>query len=187
MGRLPLKKQIIDNAAIELFATKGLAETSIRDVSTKAGVTVGALYRYYKSKNEMAWELFCKELDVFTQGLKAIVARNNQPVETLKKSIEYIYEYYEKEPLKFAFILLTQHGFPDEQLLDEENNPNDVVIRGVKALFDEVTISDHKVLAGMLMGAILQPIVMHNYGRFDKPVTAYVDDVVSICIKMIKP
>ena len=186
MGRLPLKKKIIDNAAIELFATKGVAETSIRDVSAKAGVTVGALYRYYKSKNEMAWELFCKELEVFTQGLKSIVEQNSDPVKTLKKSIEYVYQYYTEEPLKFSFILLTQHGFPEEELFDEENNPNDIVIRGVKSLF-EVSSVDNKVLAGMLMGAILQPLVMHNYGRLDQPVTEYVDDVVSICIKMIKP
>lgn len=185
MGRLPRKKQDIDNAAIELFATKGLAKTSIRDVSAKAGVTEGALYRHYKSKNQMAWELYCKEVHSFSQGLKELIKQDVEPAEKLSRCIEYLYKYYDENPIRFSFILLTQHGFPEEQLLDEENNPNDIVIREVSSLFINVSISDHKVLAAMLMGAILQPIIMHRYGRIEKSVTAYIEDVASICRKMI--
>ena len=44
--------KILENAKIE-FMEKGFAETSLRDICKKAGVTTGALYKRYSSKEEL--------------------------------------------------------------------------------------------------------------------------------------
>lgn len=186
MGRLPRKKEDIDSAAIRLFSSKGLARTSIKDIAKEAGVTEGALYRHYKSKDQMAWELYTGEIKKFTTGLSEIIKQNISAQEKLIESIKYLYSYYDKYPVEFGFILLTQHGFPGEKLLDENTNPNDIVINTVKELFSEIIDIDSKVLAAMMMGGILQPIVMHNYGRFEKPILEYSDDVIKASLKLIQ-
>lgn len=53
----PSKKEIL-KAALFLFARDGLCETSIRDIAEVSGYTNTALYKFFKSKNELAVYLF---------------------------------------------------------------------------------------------------------------------------------
>lgn len=46
------RAQIIE-AAREIFSRQGLAQTSMTDLVTAAGVSMGALYRYFASKDEL--------------------------------------------------------------------------------------------------------------------------------------
>ena len=62
MGRPAVKKHDIEEAAIRLFARRGLAATTVKDIAGAAGVTEGALYRHWPGKNDMAWELYHREV-----------------------------------------------------------------------------------------------------------------------------
>ncbi|AOT70745.1 TetR/AcrR family transcriptional regulator [Geosporobacter ferrireducens] len=59
-------KEKIDFAALEVFAEKGYTGTKIADIAEKAGVSIGNIYRYYKSKEEIFYtnipESFPEEL-----------------------------------------------------------------------------------------------------------------------------
>ncbi|TQM25710.1 TetR/AcrR family transcriptional regulator [Nocardia bhagyanarayanae] len=46
------RQQILDAARL-CFARKGFFETSMQDVFTESGLSAGAVYRYFKSKNEI--------------------------------------------------------------------------------------------------------------------------------------
>lgn len=50
-------KDKIDQAAMEVFSKKGYQNTKIADISEKAGISVGNVYRYYKGKEEILREL----------------------------------------------------------------------------------------------------------------------------------
>nr|WP_320116627.1 TetR/AcrR family transcriptional regulator [uncultured Desulfuromonas sp.] len=163
MGRPNLKKEVIEDAAIRLFATKGLARTVIRDIAREAGVTEGALYKHYPSKDAMAWALFQREIDRFTAPFAELLAEEIPVAQRLVKAIHYTYEYYRQFPTRFTFILLMQHGFPEEDL-ETQTNPNDVIIRFIEELHGEKP-GGAVLLAAMVMGAVMQPLVMHRYGR----------------------
>ncbi|MDR3056955.1 MAG: TetR/AcrR family transcriptional regulator, partial [Prevotella sp.] len=47
----------IKDAGLKLFSTKGLAATSILDISESAGISAGLMYHYYKSKEDLYTEL----------------------------------------------------------------------------------------------------------------------------------
>lgn len=51
-------KNRIYNAAISLMDEKGFNNTSIEEISKKAGVSVGAFYHYYKSKHDIFFETY---------------------------------------------------------------------------------------------------------------------------------
>jgi len=51
-------KQAILGAALKLFAARGVDGVTIRDVAEEAGFTNPALYKHYKSKEDMAQDLF---------------------------------------------------------------------------------------------------------------------------------
>jgi len=189
MGRPATKKNIMEEAAIELFATRGLARTVIKDIALKAGVTEGALYKHYPGKNEMAWSLFCREVERFSSKFEKIIFSDDQTNKTrLGESIRYIYQYYYDHPIHFSFILLTQHGFPEEKLLDEKKNPTDMVIRFIKTVIwkDSPVIKDATLLAGMIMGLVMQPIIMHRYGRLPNNPLKSVDAVIEACKRLLE-
>ncbi|MGV9972603.1 TetR/AcrR family transcriptional regulator [Nocardia beijingensis] len=50
---LERRRQQIMDAARRCFARKGFYETSMQDVFTESGLSAGAVYRYFKSKDEL--------------------------------------------------------------------------------------------------------------------------------------
>ncbi|MFK4088015.1 TetR/AcrR family transcriptional regulator [Kribbella sp. NPDC020789] len=47
------RERLLD-AALEVFAAKGIAATSVKDVAAAAGVTPGLIYHYFESKDALA-------------------------------------------------------------------------------------------------------------------------------------
>lgn len=53
------RQRIVDRA-LELFEQRGYAETTLRDISDAAGVSIGLTYRYFDRKEELALELYTR-------------------------------------------------------------------------------------------------------------------------------
>ena len=51
-------RERIEQAAMGLFVSQGVSETTIRDIATAAGVAEGALYRHHRGKDELILALF---------------------------------------------------------------------------------------------------------------------------------
>jgi AcrR family transcriptional regulator len=51
------RARIIEHA-LELFSTRGYAETTLRDIADAAGVSIGLAYRYFDRKEELALALY---------------------------------------------------------------------------------------------------------------------------------
>ncbi|OAA27378.1 transcriptional regulator [Frankia sp. EI5c] len=61
--------------ARKLFAEKGFEGTSVQDVVAAAGVTKGALYHYFGSKDELLYEIYGRVLRMQTDRLEEAAAR----------------------------------------------------------------------------------------------------------------
>lgn len=48
----PMKERILEEA-LQLFSQNGYTGTSMNDIAAKLGVTKAALYKHYKSKQEI--------------------------------------------------------------------------------------------------------------------------------------
>jgi len=59
-------------AAIALFAEKGLVATSVQDIAKRAGVSVGLMYHYYKTKDDVFHELVKQALESIDELKKMI-------------------------------------------------------------------------------------------------------------------
>ena len=187
MSRPVMKREVIEESAIELFATKGLARTTIKDIATRAGVTEGALYRHYDGKEEMAWKLYNRELEQFVRLVSSPLFDDRMPFALrLGLAIQTIYDYYTYNSDQFAFILLTQHGFPEDRLLKRESDPLNMAERfvGQAVGAGEIPPCDADLLASLMLGAILQPLVLHRDGRLELTPTTH-SHVTEICLRML--
>ena len=73
------RKQIMD-VALELFADKGYAHTSISQIASKAKISKGLMYNYFKSKDDLLQNLFEDGMgamfDLFDQNRDGVLTRD---------------------------------------------------------------------------------------------------------------
>ena len=188
MARPVVKKDDIEEAAIRLLATKGLAATTIRDIAGAAGVAEGALYRHYSGKDDLAWRLYCREVAAFMAAFEPVLAAGKEPLaKRLLAAVTFIYGYYRVHPDRLVFALLTRHSFPQQHILDDEINPDQAVIRFLEREMAAGNIppAEPTLLMSMVRGVVLQPVLMHRYGRLRKHPLALAGEVTEACMRVL--
>lgn len=66
--------QQILNAALRVFARDGISRSRIADIAAEAGISTSNLYEYYKSKEDLAYDVPLSHLANFFDGYRAAVA-----------------------------------------------------------------------------------------------------------------
>ncbi len=79
------KKALLYDSAKELFAEKGLKDTSVADITQAAGVAVGTFYLYYPSKDRLFMEIFGQENAFMMKRLMRSIDLTEEPVPLIKK------------------------------------------------------------------------------------------------------
>ncbi|MFD6137623.1 TetR/AcrR family transcriptional regulator [Isoptericola sp. NPDC060257] len=73
-------------AALDLFATQGYATTSVQQIVEAAGVTKGAMYHYFQSKDDLLFAIYDRMLALQKAHLDQIVASGG-PVEDVVRTV----------------------------------------------------------------------------------------------------
>ena len=66
-------QQRVQAAAVSLFAQQGYANTSVQQVVERAGVTKGAMYHYFSSKDALLFAIYEQMLTLQSEHLSSIV------------------------------------------------------------------------------------------------------------------
>jgi len=82
-----IKKQLIMDKALELFANQGFEATSIQQITELCGISKGAFYLTFKSKDELILALIDHFMMQFTSDIDYIVINT-------KNDEELLYEFY---------------------------------------------------------------------------------------------
>ncbi len=134
------KRELIIEAAVECFIERGFHQTSIRDIATVAGISVGNLYNHFASKSALILEL--AELELGELNIFVLVLENkSEPKKALTMFADRFLDY-SAEPVNAA---LAVELFAEAMRNDEvgaafmknritvTNALRDLVIRGQKS------------------------------------------------------
>lgn len=104
--RAELRQAILD-AAADAFAREGYASVSLRAVAEAVGLSHGAIYGYFKDKDELFEALVQQSFDQLSAELRALPGRRGDPVQFLKRAGRKYVEFGLRNPgaYEFAFIL----------------------------------------------------------------------------------
>jgi AcrR family transcriptional regulator len=167
-------KDRIDQAAIELFVHMGVDAATTKLIAKAAGVSEGAIYRHYPSKDELALTLFM----ALHRRLSSLVEAAAAGEHDLAAKADAIVRAYcqaadENWPL-FTFHMLSMHRFL-RFYQEDGRDPVSVVENLLKrAMMDaELPPADPRILAAMAIGVIVQTAQNKAYGRFDTPMSAH--------------
>ena len=69
------RRDAILDAALTLFAGRGLAGTSVEDIRAASGASVGSIYHHFGSKEGIAVQLYAGAIDDYQQGALAALRR----------------------------------------------------------------------------------------------------------------
>ena len=73
MRTMNVQDQVL-RAALDLFSTRGYATTSVQEIVAAAGVTKGAMYHYFASKDDLLFAIYDRLLSLQKAHLDEIVA-----------------------------------------------------------------------------------------------------------------
>lgn len=76
----------VTRAAVELFSAQGYANTSVQQIVERAGVTKGAMYHYFESKDDLLFAIYERMLSLQKSHLDDIIARGG-PVDDVLRAV----------------------------------------------------------------------------------------------------
>ncbi|MBW0113765.1 TetR/AcrR family transcriptional regulator [Pseudonocardia abyssalis] len=76
--RAPASQQVL-LASIALFAERGYHATTTRDIATRLGMSTGAMYAHYRSKEELLFDVCLTGHQRAVDALQAAIASSDRP------------------------------------------------------------------------------------------------------------
>lgn len=84
-----LEKAEISEVAAKLFAEKGYAGTSMRDIANALNVSIASVYYYYKNKEDMLYSIIDSIGEELLVVLKKAKSESDSPSEQLRRMMLY--------------------------------------------------------------------------------------------------
>lgn len=80
--------QLIVEVARQLFARKGLTNTTMNDIAQEANKGRRTIYTYFNNKNDIYWAVITSEMNRLYEKLEAVVNKDLPPNEKLEAYID---------------------------------------------------------------------------------------------------
>ncbi|WP_029192494.1 TetR/AcrR family transcriptional regulator [Paenibacillus harenae] len=116
-------REKIQSAAMQLFVQKGFGSTNVQEIADKAGISIGLLYRHYKTKEDLFNEL----VEYARTGLRKVVALFESDESPEKLMNQFVHEVYNDmvsgDELANLMILMAQSFFSRN---DKNENQNEI-------------------------------------------------------------
>jgi TetR/AcrR family transcriptional regulator, transcriptional repressor of aconitase len=108
---LDARRDDIVGAALRCFARDGFDAASMRDIVREAGISAGAVYRYFPSKDELIVAVVRRAVEIFTTSLLEIAAagsanRQASPAEVFERLLHFL----ERNPERPRLLLQAEIG-----------------------------------------------------------------------------
>ena len=116
----------IYTSAIELMEENGFGNFTIEDISIRAGVSVGAFYHYFDSKNDILAEIFYRADDFFSTHVVNSHKKSNIP----EQIIEF-FDHYAKFNVDCGVETTQQIFNPKIKFFIEEGRPMLEMLEGL--------------------------------------------------------
>ncbi|MEX0644866.1 MAG: helix-turn-helix domain-containing protein [Parvularculaceae bacterium] len=163
----------IERAALELFAARGVDAATTREIALGAGLSEGALYRHFASKEEIAQSLFATIHERLARLVREAGAAGAGIEETAGAIVDAYCQTADEDWTLFSYHLLSTARFLPTPPGDD--NPvaaaEDVVAAAMRA--GEIPRGEPMLVAAMALGVVLQPALHKAYGRFEGPLSAH--------------
>ncbi len=102
------RRKILETAK-RLFVERGYFNTSMRDIALESGVSTGAVYHHFESKEEIAGEIYSETLEVIRNRLQNAIDRGKSAEERVKGIVRALLSLAEEDRYTMEYALYVKH------------------------------------------------------------------------------
>lgn len=173
MARPIEKRQHIERAVVEVVARKGLPATTIQDIAVAATVSQGLLYRYWENRDDLAGDVYRKQLATLLGRLAVRAAGRPTLWDQIDALVDGFLEFADEQPVVLTFILLSQHhlhgSVPESQGIFAFLRP--ILEEGMRN--GVLRPLDVGISLQFALGIVMQPVIGATYGNLPRPIAQY--------------
>ncbi len=158
---IPTKERIL-NAALRLFSVKGFRGTTIKDIAREVEITEGAIYRHFRSKEEIIEHLVRRVTGEIRELVKRKVLPEGDVVSRAKALAEALLNYALDNPDSFRFLtvyhILKENG-------GAERLPGGLLIETFREAYRKGELGLHPEVAfGLVTGSVEKLFILWELG-----------------------
>ena len=161
-------RDAIAKSALHLFAAKGYAGCSIREICNTAGVTKPVLYYHFRSKEHLYNELM---LDIFKGTRKNLLRLEKSPGTIRDRLEEFVtaeFDDTKKDPseikLIFRMMFSPEEGYPYFNFVEEYLRERKIIADCVEGINKKTGLKrDPETVATAIMGMMLMLILEYLF------------------------
>lgn len=186
------RREEIFSAALEVFSEVGYERATLNEIAARAGVSKGAVYHHFESKEALLVELMRCRAATLRLGVEALTADANaaeHPGELLAQLVEQMWAHYER-PGQIELVLIAISELPKvpelaRLLFTEQVAKNRATIRNVLSTVAAGGDQSHVpaaalVLPYMIMGVVLSRQISRALGQKEPPAAELHDAVIRL-------
>lgn len=91
---LDQRRTYILDRAEELFAQRGFDNVSMAQIAEKSEFSIGSLYNFFPSKNDIFSEILCRKVKIMHDELSKINENVSDPLERIKESLRFNIKFF---------------------------------------------------------------------------------------------
>ncbi len=172
------RRQIL-RVALELFSDQGYFNTSVHDIRRVAGVSIGAIYHHFGTKEGVARALYADILDQLDTAIAACINRPGTVEERCKALVGLLFAQTEQAPRLLTFALYARHRefMPEEPPVCSSRpflRMRELVEAGMAA--GEIRSMDPMIAAASLFGGPIRLMQLRLEGVLQQPLPALVEE-----------
>ncbi|HJS33273.1 MAG TPA: TetR/AcrR family transcriptional regulator [Alphaproteobacteria bacterium] len=179
-------KERIERAAIRMFVKHGVNGASIREIAREAGVSQGAMYNHYTSKEDLAWALFSRSWSDIAVEMRQRMHGEPTLLAKLRALTNCVFRRFEEDWELVTYVYFSRHE-NIRRVTASLPNPH-LVVR--LAIVDgmargEIPRQNAEVATAMVMGILIQIIDTKALGRIKPDLTKLADSVAEACFRAL--
>ena len=177
-------RERIERAALKHFVERGIAETSIREIADAAHVSLGAMYNHFKSKEDLAWQLFISGWNEMGQELRRRARSEARLAGKLRSMAEYVFRRFDEDWLLVTYVFSSRHQHMN-RVPSTRGNPY-IMFRMVIAEAmrrGEIPHGNVELKTGIVVGGFTHAIDFR--GRLKGPLADWAHPAADLCVKML--
>ncbi len=175
----------IRRAALRCFARSGVDGSTTRDIAGETGLTEGALYRHFASKDQIAQAVFEECARMLVSRLEAGLAAAAGFPAKVRALVRGFEEFARDEEASFK--LLAQDHFSRVSLLPRGTRlPKDVVLELCRTAPAGLPAGDPALAAAFVIGIILRSIQFRLSGLLTLGEERFVAEVGRACLRVLE-
>ncbi len=135
-GLVERRRAQIVEAATRLVARQGFAKTVVRDIAEEAKISVGLVYEYVRSKEDILFLIYEHWAGVWGQGLEGAIASGKGPLEQLDAATSFLVKTADKHA-DVTHLFYRESGHLSEQALAFSKAAECSMVERVAAVIEE--------------------------------------------------